>query len=402
MIQYSDSELEALLDDLESELAERKESWKGDTPDKACQAVCAFANDLPGHNKPGVLFIGVRDNGTPSGLPVSDDLLQTLADIKTAGNILPPPTISVNKRKLKGTDVAVVTVSPSDAPPVCYKGRIWIRTGPRRAIATAQDERILNEKRRYRDIPFDIQPVPSSTLKDIDRLLFEQEYLPSAFAPDILAANGRSYEQKLAACKMISREEEPVPTILGLLVLGNNPREFIPSFYIQFLRIDGEKLSDPVSDEKVIDGPLLRILSGIDDKLSAHNRTGVDFISGAQEKRSSDYPMPALQQILRNAIMHRTYENTNSPVRVYWFNDRIEIFSPGGPFGIVTEKNFEMPGYTDYRNPNLAEAMKILGFVQKFGMGIQIAKAELEKNGNPALEYKIEPENILCTIRKRP
>ena len=47
--------------------------------------------------------------------------------------------------------------------------------------------------------------------------------------------------------------------------------------------------------------------------------------------------------------------------------DRIEVLSPGGAFGVVTVENFGQPGLTDYRNPNLAEAMKYLGYVQRFG-----------------------------------
>ena len=57
--------------------------------------------------------------------------------------------------------------------------------------------------------------------------------------------------------------------------------------------------------------------------------------------------------------------------------------SPGGPFGQVNRQNFGRPGITDYRNPHLAEAMKNLGYVQRFGIGIQLARSELQKNGNP-------------------
>lgn len=142
---YSDKELESLLDDPESDLAERKESWAGDASDKSRQAVCAFANDLPDHRRPGVLFVGAKDNGTPSGLAITDPLLQTLAGMKSDGNILPPPTLVVQKRRLKGAEIAVVIVQPADSPPVRFKGRVWIRVGPRRALATEQDERILNE-----------------------------------------------------------------------------------------------------------------------------------------------------------------------------------------------------------------------------------------------------------------
>jgi len=99
--------------------------------------------------------------------------------------------------------------------------------------------------------------------------------------------------------------------------------------------------------------------------------------------------------------MHRSYENTNAPVRVYWFDDRIEIINPGGPFGAVTQENFGQPGITDYRNPNLADAMKVLGYVQRFGIGIQTAKAELKKNGNPDLEFSLEATNVLATVRRK-
>lgn len=401
-MRYTDEELEALLTDVESDLAERKESWRGDTPDAGRQAVCAFANDLPDHRKPGVLFVGARDDGVPSGLSISDELLRTLSDIRTDGNILPPPSILVEKYTLKGAEIAVVTVQPSDTPPVRYKGRIWIRIGPRRAVATLQDERILNEKRRYRDIPFDVQPLPSCELSALSRVLFEQEYLPNAFAPNILDANERTYEQQLAACRMIASMDNRIPTVLGILVLGISPRDWIPGAYVQFLRIAGTTFTDPIQDEAPIDGALGQILRRVDEKIDAHNRSQVDIRAADREIRHTPYPRVALQQLIRNAIMHRTYENTNAPVRVYWFDDRIEIINPGGPFGIVTRENFGQPGITDYRNPNLADAMKVMGFVQRFGIGIQTARAELKKNGNPDLEFQVEPMTVLATVRRHP
>ena len=59
----TDQELEALLRDIESDVVERKQSLGGDASDKIRQAICAFANDLPDHRKPGVVFVGVRDAG---------------------------------------------------------------------------------------------------------------------------------------------------------------------------------------------------------------------------------------------------------------------------------------------------------------------------------------------------
>lgn len=399
-MRYTDEQLEALLADIESDLAERKETWKGAAPDTGRQAVCAFANDLPDHRKPGVLFVGAKDNGIPNGLPITDELLRTLSDIRTDGNILPPPSILVQKRSLMGAEMAVVIVRPSDTPPVRYRGRIWVRIGSRRALATPQDERILNEKRRYRDIPFDVQPVFSSKLSALSRVLFEQEYLPNAFAPDVLEANERTYEQKLAACRMIDAVGNASPTILGILVLGVSPRDWIPGAYVQFLRISGTQFDAPIQDEAVIDGALGQVLRRIDEKIDSHNRSQVDIQTSDREIRQTPYPRVALQQLIRNAIMHRTYENTNAPVRVYWFDDRIEILNPGGPFGVVTRENFGQPGITDYRNPNLADAMKVMGFVQRFGIGIQTARAALKSNGNPDIEFQVEPTNVLAAVRR--
>ena len=398
----SDKQLESLLNDIESEISERKRSMKGDTPDTARQAICAFANDLPSHNKPGYLFIGANDDGTPSGELITDELLRNLADIKTDGNILPLPVMRVEKRVLKGAEMAVVTVMPSDMPPVKYKGRIWIRIGPRRVIASEQDERILIEKRRYKNLPFDLLPITSAQLSDLSRAVFEDEYLPEAFAPDILATNNRTYEERLASCKMIVSPNDPTPTVHGLLAIGKNPQEYLPGAYIQFLRIDGTQLADEIVDEAKIGGAIVGMLDYTTSKLKAHNRRAFDITSGNTHKVTSLYPLAAIQQIVYNAVLHRTYERTNAPVRIYWYDDRIEIINPGGPYGDVTPKNFGQPGITDYRNPNLAVTMKTFGIVQTFGRGIAIARDEMKKNGNPEPEFIIDQSIVSCIIRAKP
>lgn len=238
MQRQTDEELLALLNDTESDRAERKESLKGDAPKKARQAICAFANDLPGHNTAGVLFIGAKDNGDPSGCEITDRLLTALADMKI--------------------------------------------------------------------------------------------------------------------------------------------------------------------DEEKIGGAIIETIRRTMEKLMAHNRTAIDITSMPTHQLSAPYPPVALQQILYNAILHRTYENTNAPIRIYWFSDRIEISSPGGPYGNVTSENFGRPGITDYRNPNIADVMKTFGFVQAFGRGIATAQRAMINNGNPQLEFVTSQSTVLCILRGKP
>jgi ATP-dependent DNA helicase RecG len=84
-------ELRLMLRDLESDLIERKASLSD--PDRIRQAICAFANDLPDHKRPGVILIGADDGGSCAGLHVTDDLLLKLSQMRDDGKIQPIPSI---------------------------------------------------------------------------------------------------------------------------------------------------------------------------------------------------------------------------------------------------------------------------------------------------------------------
>jgi len=395
-----DHELEQLLLDEESDRVERKASLSD--PGRIRQAICAFANDLPNHGKPGVVFLGANDDGSCAGLSITDELLRTLADMRSDGNILPFPALTVQKRVLRGCELAVVEVQPSDDPPVRYRGVVWIRVGPRRARATREEESRLSEKRRSRDVPYDLRPLAAAAVDDLDDELFVRTYLPAALPAEVLEQNDRSVEDQLTSLRFVASREPRVPTVLGVLVLGKTPTDFIPGAYVQFLRIDGVELTDPIKDQQELHGPLPDVLRRLDDLMRANIATASDVTSGPVELRLPDYPIAALQQLARNAVMHRDYETSSAPARMTWYRDRIEIQNPGGPYGQVTVENFGTPGITDYRNPHLAEAMKNLGYVQRFGLGIELARKELRNNGNPPPQFQVEPNHVFAIVRIRP
>lgn len=391
----SDEDLHALLQAGESDRVEFKRNI---SPDRMREAICAFANDLPNHQLAGVIFVGVDDDGRPTGLDISDKLMTDLANMKSDGKIVPPPSMTVSKLFVREAEIAAVIVQPADSPPARLDGRIVVRVGPRKGVASRQDERVLNEKRRHKDRPFDIRPLSGTRLEDLDLHYFESEYLPNAVAPDVLDANDRTLEERLASSKMIAVGEGQEATVLGMLAVGKSPQDYLSGAYIQFLRFDA---GEDIIDEARIEGKIDDVLRRMEDKLAAHNRRSADFTSEMKEVSRYDYPPVALQQIVRNAVMHRTYEDTNAPVRVTWYDDRIEIWSPGGPYGLVDAQNFGKSGVTDYRNPNLAECLRVLGWVQKFGAGIARARSEMEKNGNPQPEFEIEPTHVGVILRAR-
>lgn len=197
---------------------------------------------------------------------------------------------------------------------------------------------------------------------------------------------------------MIKSTDEPVGTVLGILTIGKSPRDYLPGAYVQFLKVDGTGLADEIQDSEEIDGNIVDILRRLDEKFRGHIRTSVDIVSTDTEIRTATYPLPALQEIVRNAIMHRSYEGTNVPVGVYWYTDRIEVISPGGPFGQVSIENFGKRGLTDYRNPNLSEAMRVLGYIQRSGVGLEIARQILKEAGHPDLRFQVDPNHVMVSI----
>lgn len=398
MADLTDEQLLQIISAGESDRVEFKESLAGESPKRIREAICAFANDLPDHRKPGYIVIGVNDGGEFAGITVTDEMILQLADMKSDGHILPPPSMTVEKRVLEGRQVALATVQVSDSPPVRCRGVIRIRTGSRRDIATGQDERILNERRARGFSSFDVEPIPTAGLTDLDLIRFRYEYLEKAFSQEVLSTNERSIEEQLAATKMIASADKPIATVLGILTIGKSPQDYLPGAYIQFLRIAGNKWGDDVVDSEAIQGTFSDVLRRVNEKLQAHNRLAVDFLSGPVERRTGTYPVEALLQFINNAVMHRIYEGTNTPVRVYWFNDFIEIMSPGGPYGQVTIENFGQQ-VTDYRNRNLADAMRTLGFVQQFGFGIPAAKGLLRDAGNPEPIFNVD-NNFVSVIVK--
>ncbi|BBU69459.1 RNA-binding domain-containing protein [Fluviibacter phosphoraccumulans] len=390
----SETELVALLSDMESDRVERTESTKN--TEKFSVAVCAFANDMPNHRQPGYLLIGVKDDGSLSGLQVTDDLLKELGGIRSDGQILPQPLMNVQRFVLPGGDVAVVEVAPSDLPPVRYKGRVWIRVGPRKAVANEQEERVLSERRVSSVRNFDATVCLEANISDLSLGQFDT-YRREAVAAETIAENHRSVDLQLASLRLFDLDKQS-PTYAGLLLIGKNPRFFLPGAYIQYLKLPGTTLTDVPLDQAEISGDLTSVLRELDARLKVIIQTRMRSLGGLKEQLIPDYPETALRELLMNAVMHRNYDS-NSPIRFYVFEDHIEIQSPGGLYGEATRENF--PSRNSYRNPIIAEAMKSLGFVNKFGYGVIRAKDLLEKNGNPPPAFEFDEHSVLVKVFRR-
>ena len=337
-------EIRALLVDLENDRVERTISTTN--TDKFGQAICAFANDLPNHSKSGYLFLGVKDNGDLSGIKVTDDLLKNVAAIRTDGNIQPQPSMTVEKVSLDGLDMVMVKVEPSAFPRVRYKGRIWVRIGPRKGIANEEDERILMEKRRTNVTSFDASPCLNAVLCTT----------PSSFHTWCLHS-------------------------------------------ICDVRYAGKDRSGDILTEHEFKDNLCTILPELDTFINTTiaNRRPIP-VTALREEMVTDYPDWATRELVMNAICHRDYAS-NGPIQFYQYDDRIEIMNHGGLYGRVNESNF--PNVNDYRNIVVAEAMKVLGFVNRQSRGVLKLQKDLKANGNGEAVYDFGYQTVVLVVENK-
>lgn len=391
----NEQELSALIANHEADRIELTVSTT--KTDKFSKAVCAFANDLPGHHQPGYLVIGVDNSGAGAGLQVTDELLRNLANLRDDGNIQPLPSLTVEKVVTRNGEVAVVTVQPSPLPPVRYKGRIWIRIGPRRGIATEHEERLLIERRISHAKTFDAQPALGSAISDLALSLFLIEYRGQAIDPEIIKENHRTETEQLASLRFFDLRHN-CPTNAGVLLFGLDVRNWLPGAYIQFLRVDGDSLAAEVLNERELFGDLLTVLRELDALVDAQLEQYPVATSTLRERTVESYPRVAVRELLLNAVMHRDYEST-APIRISWLSDRVEIQSPGGLYGEASPQNF--PRQTSYRNPVVAEALKALGYVNRYGRGVLRAQQALAANDSAPPEFQFDAGYVLATIRRR-
>ena len=114
-------------------------------------------------------------------------------------------------------------------------------------------------------------------------------------------------------------------------------------------------------------------------------------VSILQERILVNYPQWAIRELLMNAVMHRDYRS-NTPTKFYQYNDRLEIVNPGGLYGNARPEN--SPDVNDYRNPFIAEALRVMGYVNKFNRGIARVQKELVENGNGKAVFTVDKVTV--------
>lgn len=392
-------EIETRIEEWESQTTEFKKEF---TTDPIRQTITALSNDYA-ETGGGVIIIGV-DPSTRLILGLTGDPEETLrrvTGICRDGGIVPTLAPRIYQLDVNGKAIGIIEVKQSERRPHRANNICYIRIGPTTRKATPDEEFEL--VRRSGRFPFDMMPVREAAVRDLDMLKFEQEFLAKRVSSGILSVNHRSPIEWAENLKFLVREgDRLIPTVAAILLFGKNPQSLLPQGSIDFIRFEGDDPSYPIADRKEITGT-------IDEQIkSATEIVGHFMIQSYQFSRKSpvrtdivEYPLRAVREAVTNAVMHRDYEISRTNVSIKMFDDRLEIMSPGGLYGIVTRDNFGT-GINDYRNPTLAVNLNLVGLIEKAGTGIFLIRRHMKENGSFNPEFDIGDRHLIVKLPAHP
>ena len=234
---------------------------------------------------------------------------------------------------------------------------------------------------------FDASPCYAATIADVYLDIIKNEYIPKAVSTEELEKDTRCIEQQMSALGLYDMAHN-CPTNACVILFGKNPKQFLYGSYLQDVRFLGLDKGTEIDDDKPFNDCLAKMMP----KLEAFIDYGVVktrpvSISTLREKNQSNYPKDALRELVLNACMRRDYQS-NMPTRFYQFNNRIEIMNPGGLYGKARPENF--PDVNDYRNPIIAQALKVMGYVNMFNRGVSRVKNMMIDNGGKEPLFNVD------------
>ncbi len=352
--------------------------------DSLASEMAAFANA-----EGGVIYLGVADNGGIPGLSAKDVARLNQLISNTASQLVRSPlAVHTENVAIKGGKVVIALTVPKglDKPYFDKNGVIWLKSGA--------DKRRVNSKeelRRFFQVSdqFHADELPTKAgLDKLDKLRFRD------FLRDI---HNQEYPDDPKALTQLLQNmnlatSDGMLNLAGVLMFAERPEWIKPQFVIKAIRYPGNEIhvSDYVDTED-FSGPFSKMF---DNALAfiVRNLHKVQAGRGVNSPGISEIPIAVFEEVLVNALVHRDYL-VSAPIRIFIFDNRIEIISPGHlPNNLTVEKI--KTGNSNIRNPILVSYVA-KGLLPYHGLGSGIKRA---LKSWPDIRFQDDRENCLFTV----
>jgi ATP-dependent DNA helicase RecG len=346
----------------------------------------------------GVIVFGVEDDTRrPIGVANPQGIEEGVVNILRARcslDVMP----SIECVTHRGMEFVVVTCPQGSHKPYLVTGetRPYVRVGS--SNRQAQDEEVRRLYVEGSEGGFEALPCRQATTADLS---------PARIAAYVQRreetagrALGLADEEVLRSLGcLVEQEGDWMPTNAGVLLFAEDPQYFIGQAEVACVRFKGTDVVTYI-DRRDLHGPLYQLVDDAEQFIYRHMKIG-RRIEGFVGVEYREYPAEAVREAIVNAVVHRDYSRRGQRIRIFMFDDRIEVYSPGTlPPGVSLEKMRRLEPQSVLRNQIVVAVFRDLGgrYIEQLGTGVlRIARA-MEAHGLPRPHFDMVGSEFRVTL----
>ena len=341
------------------------------------ETAAAFAN-----TNGGAILIGVSDYREITGITIGKETLRDVAN-RISQAIDPRVVMELESANIEGKSVLLVQITESQIKPVSVKGICYKRVGNSNRVMSPQEIAQMHLKSVGQT--WDQLSVVSAKNHDIDEQKIQWYLTRREASRNVAQPQNMAVPDLLRNIDCISEEE--TLNHAGILFFGKHPQRFFHNAQLRVVRFKGTSVTHPVIDRLDCSGTLWEIVNATEEFIRKNIRL-LSFRTSKSFQRDDkfEYPLDALREAIINGLIHRNYQEP-ADVRVFIFDNRVEIISPGTfPEGVSPDKPMHKPV-----NPILTQLMYDVGFIEKYGSGIKMMQRLCKEWENTEPRYELHP-----------
>ncbi len=294
------------------------------------------------------------------------------------------PSVEFKSERVRPESMAreMVALANTRGGVIVTDGKYYVRVGSTNRFATQSE--LLRLFQAGGTFHYDLTPVPGTGIRDLN---FPK--LDSYFSAYHFSFSRENDEQKQILLHNTDILHDTLETtIAGLLLFGGNPSRHLPQNGISFARFRGISINEELLDKQNIDGNLdYQVDTGV-AVIKNHLVVPSRIIGVKRVDTTYRYPDKVFRELLTNAVVHRNYAITGSKIRVFIFEDRIEVISPGRLPNTVTIEKLPF-GVSFASNPVIVKFMENMRYIDQLGRGLPMVCREAADHGKKVVFEEI-------------
>ena len=342
---------------------------------ESIETAAAFAN-----TRGGFILIGVADNREIPGFIIGKETLRDVAN-RISQAINPRVVLEIESVDVDGKSVLLVHILASSIKPVSVKGICYKRVGNSNRVMSPQEIAQMHLKSVGQT--WDQLTVRGASSDDIDEQKIQWYLTQRETSRNITQSEGMNLTDRLKNINCVN--DSNIPTHAGILFFGKHPQKFFQNAQLRVVRFRGTSVTHSVIDRLDCSGTLWEIVNVVEEFIRRNIRLlSLRSSKSFQRDDKFEYPLEALREAIINGLIHRNYQEP-ADVRVFIFDDRVEIINPGSfPEDVSPHRPIHRPV-----NPILSQLMYDVGFVERYGSGIMMMQRLCEEWENSVPRYEL-------------